>query len=534
MALSRMHSLFAVLLYLLATVIPPKRMFTEAATWSNSSFTPTRPLTSSAESDTTTHGPGYYIAGGLGEFSTSTSSLTTSPDETSSTHGPGYYIAAGLRETSSSWLSTSSSRSWLSTNTTHSSTRLSGPASSNVSTLASLESTSTSTSHKPGYWVAAGLGMTRSSISPSRTISVRLSVGSTSYTSATLYNASTLAPPQSNNSAIIHHGNSSGLAGPMSTPSSIPPSHAFGLTAPTAPFTGMNHSTLGTAQQQGSGIAKGTSPTTPYANSTTSSSLPRFITDETWSMLSNGTYVKVNKVHARPNITAWPAATDHQQCWAQWSSYYDLIPFASMTTGGTGSRKETVTKVSTSVSTITVSESEATTFTQASTTTTTQMAGEFAVTTLTSTFYNTFTFSSGVNLELLEAPTTWAVVNVAEKVTVYPVLPEPSCKLPSVVPECQSQWEQYVSVQMIPMPSVPTKYVNRACALCALKYTDLYLAAPTAKHPFLHASLASSPRLCPSSLAKTIERHLSVLTLRSLEAYVLPGSALSPWEPIRH
>ncbi|KAF2236547.1 hypothetical protein EV356DRAFT_530828, partial [Viridothelium virens] len=136
-----------------------------------------------------------------------------------------------------------------------------------------------------------------------------------------------------------------------------------------------------------------------------------------------------------------------ESCWNQWQSYwssYDLrfVPMglSTPTSSSTGTTTETGAFEFTF-------DSPSGTSTTTDIYTQTQGVDGFAITTITSTLIQTYTISSAI-----ASTSTESFTRTVESTSLFysPVptnLKTPACSLPSYLPQCQSQWNSYLSAQ---------------------------------------------------------------------------------------
>ncbi|KAI9684960.1 MAG: hypothetical protein M1822_005609 [Bathelium mastoideum] len=136
-----------------------------------------------------------------------------------------------------------------------------------------------------------------------------------------------------------------------------------------------------------------------------------------------------------------------ESCWNQWQSYwslYDLrftpVGLSSPTSTSVGTTTETAVLAFTY-------DSPSGTSTTTDIYTQTQGVDGFGITTITSTLVQTYVISSAI-----ESTSTESYTRTEESTSLYysPVptnLTPPPCALPTYLPQCQSQWDSYLSAQ---------------------------------------------------------------------------------------
>jgi hypothetical protein len=155
--------------------------------------------------------------------------------------------------------------------------------------------------------------------------------------------------------------------------------------------------------------------------------------------LSNGTRI-ATRMSTDTNATA---------CWSSWTDYWSYT---------TAIASPKISYLATIVSTTTGYESEypGTTETDVATVegTSVQDNGGFTISTITldSTSTTVYTISS-------QPASTFTITNTVTSYTLISYngssVPMPTCVLPSLVRECQNQWEAYVSSELSPSPTPP-------------------------------------------------------------------------------
>lgn len=157
--------------------------------------------------------------------------------------------------------------------------------------------------------------------------------------------------------------------------------------------------------------------------------------------------------------TTWASATDEDDCWTEWDSYWSMhtpypasisairysVPETTETrpyiyTEGSDITDKTITSVITSTAP-TMADNGGFTQTMSEvvvTYTTVLTAFLSASTTITSMITNTYT--------------PWSLSYAMISASNDPNWPAPSCILPAVYPACQSQWDEYATHNIAPNP----------------------------------------------------------------------------------
>jgi hypothetical protein len=165
-------------------------------------------------------------------------------------------------------------------------------------------------------------------------------------------------------------------------------------------------------------------------------------------------------------------------CWEQWTSYWSASSSAS----------SAVTRVSvpaTNTFTLTIWSISASTERFSGTTTVTVKNGAFAQTTFT-----TFAETSNAYVVVTSSPTRTVVRTATyDNGTIsslfHGTIVQPTCVLPTLMPECQSNWENWVSGKFESYPPEPT-----ACA--SYQYSAVSLQPPSCQGPLSSYSYAAS------------------------------------------
>jgi hypothetical protein len=147
------------------------------------------------------------------------------------------------------------------------------------------------------------------------------------------------------------------------------------------------------------------------------------------------------------SITIPYANATAEECWRSWDEYWSVSQSIK-------NPKTSNVASMTSTSTVTMSDYSGTTRTDVVTFTgiSLQDNGGFTLSTRTSGSTSSSTYTM--------RPRPGSTFTITTTLTSYKLMsydgtpvPEPSCKLPSVVPQCQSQWEEYIESELIPSPT---------------------------------------------------------------------------------
>ncbi|KAF2719807.1 hypothetical protein K431DRAFT_313768, partial [Polychaeton citri CBS 116435] len=157
----------------------------------------------------------------------------------------------------------------------------------------------------------------------------------------------------------------------------------------------------------------------------------------------------------------WPNATDADQCWDQWTTYWDGIESGttnvtqvSYVTAGLTSWTSTYTYIIPAINATTLTN------TASGTQTVTEMNGDFTKTIYTTAWISTVTSTVSARPGTTE-PSTWTVTTVAYSAstsvwTPY-TGPSPSCVLPNSFSKCEDEWEDWAASAAVTPPPIPAK-----------------------------------------------------------------------------
>jgi hypothetical protein len=151
--------------------------------------------------------------------------------------------------------------------------------------------------------------------------------------------------------------------------------------------------------------------------------------------------------------TSWVSATDADQCWTEWDSYWSMHPPAPATISGTTIYLPAVTEIDTQVfssgSYITDQTITSTILSTAPTeadnggfTTTMSQVVITYVTVLTTSLYTGIPISTSLHT-YTRTPEAYNYITISASYDSD--WPTPSCTLPTVYSDCQLQWEEYAT-----------------------------------------------------------------------------------------